>query len=119
MESNHQIDEVFMSQLEAARIQESMGAPFDEVVAAYLRASDSAPHRAEALWSASRLCRLNNKFAEGYGYGRRGLTIERPADGRFVEPWIYEYGLLDEFAVNAYWAGAYRDCLDACERILR
>ena len=40
-------------------------------------------------------------------------------DGLFVESWIYQYGLLDEFAVNAYWAGAYQDCLDTCERILR
>ena len=119
MEANHQIDEAFIRHLEAARMQESMGGSFEEIVAAYLRAANSAPHRAEALWAASRLCRLNNKFAEGYEYSRRGLTIERPADGLSVEPWIYEYGLLDEFAVNAYWAGAYQDCLDACERLLR
>ena len=36
----------------------------------------------------------------------------------FVEPWIYETGLLDEFAVNAYWSGKYRDCLDASLKIL-
>ena len=36
-----------------------------------------------------------------------------------MEPWIYDYGLLDELAVNAYWSGAYRECLDACGRILR
>jgi glycosyltransferase involved in cell wall biosynthesis len=45
--------------------------------------------------------------------------LRETPDGLFVEPWIYEYGLLDEFAVNAYWAGEYRECLDACERILR
>ena len=119
MDANRQIDEVFVANLQAARLQESMGASFEEVVGAYLRASDSAPHRSEALWGASRRCGLSNKFAEGYEYARRGLTIERPADGLCVEDWIYDYGLLDEFAVNAYWAGAYQDCLDACERLLR
>src|SRR5262249_18724338 len=112
-------DEVFINLLEAARIQESRGASFKEVVGAYLRASDSAAHRAEALHAASRICRLKNKFAEGYEYARRGLAIEKPAEGVFMEDWIYDYGLLDEFAVNAYWAGAYQDSLDACERILR
>jgi hypothetical protein len=36
----------------------------------------------------------------------------------FVEPLIYEYGLLDELAVNAYWVERYAECLDACERLL-
>ena len=39
----------------------------------YLRASAAAPSRAEALHAASRLCRENNKFADGFEYARRGL----------------------------------------------
>jgi hypothetical protein len=35
-----------------------------------------------------------------------------------VADWIYQYGLLDEFAVNAYWTERYKDCLEACERLL-
>jgi hypothetical protein len=31
---------------------------------------------------------------------------------------MYETGLLDEFAVNAYWTGHYAESLDACLRIL-
>lgn len=31
---------------------------------------------------------------------------------------MYETGLLDEFAVNAYWAGHYAESLDACLKIL-
>ena len=112
-------DEVFISLFEAGRIQESKGASFEEVVDAYLRASDVAAHRAEALHAASRLCRVKEKFAEGCEYARRGLAIESPADGLYVEDWIYDYALLDEFAVNAFWVGAFEDSLLACERILR
>jgi len=36
-----------------------------------------------------------------------------------VEAWRYHCGLLAELAANAYGAGAYQDCLDACERVLR
>ena len=96
-----------------------MGRPFDEVIAIYLRASDAVTSRAEALHAASRLCRENKKFADGFKYARRGLKIPLPADGLFVESWIYDYGLLDEFAVNAYWTERYQDCLEACQRLLR
>jgi hypothetical protein len=41
------------------------------------------------------------------------------ADALFGQPWIYETGLLDEFAVNAYWVGHYTECLDACLQIVR
>lgn len=112
-------EEVFVSLYSAAQIQEQRGRPFEEVIATYLRASDVAPSRAEALHAASRLCRANNKFAEGYEFARRGLAIPLPAGGLFVEPWRYEYGLLDEFAVHAYWTERYQDCLEACQRLLR
>ena len=52
-----------------------MGRPFGEVIAAYDRASNAAPKRAEALHAASRLCREGKKFAEGYEYARRGLRF--------------------------------------------
>jgi glycosyltransferase involved in cell wall biosynthesis len=112
-------EEVFLSLYNAAEHLRTMGRPFDEVVAAYERASNAAPSRAEALHSASRFSRENNRFAEGYEYARRGLKIPSPDSGRSVQHWIYDYGLLDEFAVNAYWIGGYDDCLAACERLLR
>ena len=49
---------------------------------------------------------------------RRGLAIAYPKDAPAVEDWIYEYGLLDELAVNAYWTGKYAECADACDRLL-
>jgi glycosyltransferase involved in cell wall biosynthesis len=113
------IEEVFMSLYSAAKLQESLGQPFDQVMATYLRAGDAVPGRAEALHGASRYCRISGRYREGYDIARRAGLLRETPDGLFVEPWIYEYGLLDEFAVNAYWAGEYRECLDACERILR
>ena len=41
-----------------------------------------------------------------------------PSDALFVEPWIYETGLLDELSVNAYWSGHNQDCLAASLKIL-
>jgi glycosyltransferase involved in cell wall biosynthesis len=112
------VEEVFMSIYSAARLQEALGRPFDEVMTTYLRATETVPGRVEALHGASHYCRLAGRYKDGYEIAKRGLFRDAP-EGLFVEPWIYEYGLLDEFAVNAYWIGRYQECLDACERILR
>ena len=42
-----------------------------------------------------------------------------PKGGLFVASWIYDYGLLEEFAVAAYRSGHYQDCVQAVERLLR
>src|SRR5439155_3364960 len=49
---------------------------------------------------------------------RRGIELAPPDGGLFVQRWVYDYGLLDEFAINAYWAGAYRESLDASLKLL-
>ena len=46
------------------------------------------------------------------------MAIAYPSNAPAVEDWIYEYGLLDELAVNAYWTGKYAECVDACDRLL-
>jgi glycosyltransferase involved in cell wall biosynthesis/SAM-dependent methyltransferase len=111
-------EEIYISLLEAGNMMAALGHPFDEVIATYLRASDLVPTRAEALHGASRYCRDHGRNVEGYEYARRGIDLQQPAGALFAQPWIYDYGLLDEFAVNAYWAGAYRESLDASLRLL-
>ena len=111
-------EEVFISLYSVAQLKEQLGHPDQEVIDAYLRATDALPTRAEALHGASRLCRNKGRNEEGYELAKRGLEIPMPSDALFVEPWIYETGLLDELAVNAYWSGRYRDCLDASLKIL-
>ena len=111
-------EEVFVSLLQAARLKEQLGYPDAEVIDAYLRAADACPTRAEALHGASRFCRYKGRMEEGYQIAKRGLNIAIPSGALFVEPWIYDYGLRDEFAVNAYWTGRYRECLETCLKIL-
>ena len=48
----------------------------------------------------------------------QGLAIAYPPDAPGVEDWVYQYGLLDELAINAYWTGRYKECADACDRLL-
>jgi hypothetical protein len=112
-------EEIFVSLLEAAKLQGQLGHSIDEVLTTLGKAADACPRRAEALHAASRLCRLHNRFAQGYEFARRGMNIPLPDGGLFVEAWVYEYGLLDEFAISAYCVGRYDDCLAACECLLQ
>ncbi len=110
-------EEVFVSLLEAARIIEHLGHAEQEVIDAYLKAANAAPKRAEALHGAARYCR--EKGATGsYRYAKSGLEIALPREGLFVETWIYQWGLLDEYSIHAYWVGRYRESLEACSKLL-
>ena len=106
-------EEIYVALLEAGNIMAALNRPFDEVIATYERAYQTVPSRAEALHAASHYCRMMGKNAEGNEFARRGIDLAQPASGLFLQPWVYEYGILDEFAINAYWAGAYRESLDA------
>ena len=110
--------EVFISLYRAANLKAELGREPEDVLASYRRAQATATNRAEALHGAARYCRERKRFEEGYGYARRALGMAPPPDGLFIEQWIYDYGVLDEYAVNAYWSDHYDECLKACRRIL-
>lgn len=110
--------EVFVSFWQAARIKEQLGHPGTDVIGAYLKAYEACPARAESLHGLLRFCRTTGNYAQGYLVGRYAITMGQPETGLFLEGWIYDYCLLDEFAVLSYWTGRYRESLDACMRIL-
>ncbi len=111
-------EEIYISLLSAARLMEELGRSVEETLATYERASAKCPWRAEALHAASTLCFRNGRNAEGYEIAKRGLGLSPPEGGLFVETWVYEYGLLDEFAINAFWAQHYSESMDASLRLL-
>jgi glycosyltransferase involved in cell wall biosynthesis len=110
--------EVYISLYEAALLKEELGRDGAEVIGSYLRAHEACPWRAEALHAATRYCRINGKHHQGYMIGKHAITIEQPKTGLFLKPWIYEYGMLDEFSVVAYWSAHYQDSLDASSCLL-
>ena len=97
------------SPYQAARMKEQLEHPEDEVIEAYFgrRLCDAG----RSAHGASRYCRHKRRFEEGYEFARRGLKIPFPDGGLFIEPWIYEYGLLDEMGVHGYWSGYYEERL--------
>jgi hypothetical protein len=106
-------EEEYVSLRRAGDMMSALKRPAEEVLAVYAAATEKVPTRAEALWSASRYCRDNGRNVEGTDFGRRAAALPKPAGGLFIEDWVYEYGALDEFALNAYWSGRYKESLDA------
>jgi glycosyltransferase involved in cell wall biosynthesis len=111
-------EEVFLSFYSAARLKELLKHPEDEVIKTYLDAYRICPRRAEALHGAARFCRITERHEQGYRLAKKGLYLPCPQGGLFVERWIYDFGLLDEFSDLAFSLGHHAECLEACIRIL-
>ena len=114
-------EEIFFSLYQAGKLQEALRYANEEVLATYLRASETSPRRAEALHAAARHCRLLGRYEEAYQYAKRGAAVPLPDAGLFIESWIYDYGLHDELARNALHIGRHEESVEArarCEEVL-
>ena len=112
------MEEIYVGQLLSARFMAALKRPDDDVINAYVAAHTTFPHRAEAMHGLSLFLRTQGRYQEAYEGAKAALTIPAPSGALFMEAWIYEYGLLDELAVSAYWSGHYQEAAEACERML-
>jgi hypothetical protein len=90
----------------------------DDQLALYQRAFEVVPQRAEAFHGAAAACRKCGRYQLGYVLARHGLTLSQPASGLFLDKSVYDYRMLDEFQVAAYWSGHHRESLDAAATML-
>lgn len=112
-------EEIYISLLCAADLMEALNEPDEAVLALYDRMIPICPARAEARLGASRFCRRRKSFAAGYRYAESGLALPLPREGISLHPWVYSYGLREEFSANAFQMGQLRACLSACLDILK
>jgi glycosyltransferase involved in cell wall biosynthesis len=110
--------EVFYSLYSVAKMKEQLGHPEDDVIEAYLAAHRIYPSRVEPIYAAAQFCRKHGRYDQGYRLAKKYLYHPAPLSGLFVETWIFDHGLLDEFSVLAFWSGRYGECIEACMRIL-
>jgi len=111
-------EERFWAAYQIAQLKESLKHPIDDIIQSFLYAHEICPKRIEALHGAMRICRLNSKNNQAYMLGKYAISLPKINDGLFVEKWIYDYGLLDEFSIAAYWAGYYEESRNACLNLL-
>lgn len=104
-------EEVYFSLYQSAKLMEGLSYDQDEILKTYQSATDLIPSRIEAMHGASRYCRLHGLNDAGYQFAKIGLGKPLPSDSLFAEPWIYDFGLADEFCVNAYWVGRHDEAI--------
>ncbi len=110
--------EIYISLYEAGKLMAELDYPDTIVISTLLHATRIDPKRAEAYHFLSYHCRQKGKNSEGVKYGKEGLGLPVPGHALFVQGWIYEYGLIDEVSINAYWSHDYHLSLALCLQLL-
>jgi glycosyltransferase involved in cell wall biosynthesis len=113
------VEETYVAELEAARLAVVLDKPEDIVVTDYLEAFNMRPTRVEPMHDLARYFRLKKAYGKAYVFARTGVEIERPDDQLYVAQHVYDWRMLDELGVTAYWVGDYISAREAGETILR
>ena len=112
-------EENYISLLFIARLKMWMGKPPQEVAWAFMRAYQFRPTRAEALGGLARHLRLSGLYEMATLCAEEAAAMPVPNDRLFVETDWYDWRGLDEFSINSYYVGRYKDSLDACDELLK
>ena len=111
-------EEVYVSLHQSGNIMRDLGRPQEQVLHTYMRAVETNPFRGEALYGYLYYCRLNALHQQGFIVGKHAITINQPSGVLFNETWVYEWGILDEFSIVAFWSKHYQESKESCEKIL-
>jgi tetratricopeptide (TPR) repeat protein len=90
-------------------------------VDAFLTAWEQRPSRLEAVHELVVGLRKRGLYRAAHQFTRLAADLRPlavPEDILFVAPWIYEWGMLFEYSITAYWCGEFGASIAACKRLL-
>jgi FkbM family methyltransferase len=88
---------------------------------AFLHAWESRPVRLEAVQALAAGLRVRGLYRSAHRFAALASELQplpMPSDLLLVEPWVYEWGLLFEYSITAYWCAEYDASIAACRRLL-
>ncbi len=112
-------EENFVARLRCGFIACELNKPYEEVVQHLLGAYKMRPSRAEPFHKLAVYHRELERYPEAYGYAKAASLIPFPDDRLFVDTAVYQWQILDELAVAAYWIGAHAESEQACQAIMQ
>ena len=112
-------EERYMSYFKAGQLKEQLNHSEESIISTFLKAQECNPERAEGLYGAVKYCRTHDRNQLGYILGKEGIKKTFNDNFLFAELWIYNYAMMDEFAIAAYWAGHYRESYDICQKLVK
>ena len=98
-------EEVWYSLYECARTSERLGLAYEVVVAAYLKAHQARPQRAEALTALATYLRGLQEWHNGYMFAQVAAHTPVPPDRLFVDVTAYQWRAQDELALAGFYTG--------------
>lgn len=112
--------EVYISMLEVALLQQNLGMPVDTIMSSFERAYRYRPHRPEAVYYLAELYNRNGKTELAYALIKSREFIKQPAikDILFTQDWMDNYGLLFQLSIAAYWVGRFEESRNLCDTLL-
>ena len=113
-------EEVWYSLFQIAVLEERLGKPWPEVMAAFLAAYEHSPWRAEPLYLIAMHYQGAREFHTAQLFFRRALAIPYPAPERlFIWRTVYDYLIELEYAVSLFYTGDHAEAIAHSERLLQ
>ncbi|MBZ9750379.1 glycosyltransferase [Deinococcus sp. HMF7604] len=112
-------EEVWYSQYQMARLRDTLGRPWPEVMATYLEAYQTQPARAETLYRIGMHYQHLKAFATAHLFLSQAATLPALPDFLFAEHEIYQFHARLEAAVAEYYLGRHADALTRYDDLLR
>ncbi len=110
--------EVFISLYQIAKLQEILEMDPKIFIESYYKAYCFRPTRIEPLYHLANYYRRNEEYYLGYTICKLALHQQKSDDMLFVNEWMYEYGILLELSICAYWVEKYSECMSISEKLL-
>ena len=111
-------EEIYHSLYLIGTIQESLEMPSDLISNSYCRAFVYSPDRAEPIFRLIQYLNKKQNFPLSYALAKLALGISLPKEGIEIENWVYEYGILSEFAISAFSLGKIEESRQAYHQLL-
>lgn len=107
-------EEVFISLYQIAMIRKEINQPpGEEVIRSLMDAYQNRPARVEPLYQIAKIYLTEKNYESAFLLLKRALEIPMPEDTVFVQRWIYDWGLLCEYAEASLGLGRYKECQSA------
>lgn len=104
--------------LQIGNLQEKLKMDPQVIIKSYLAAYLFRPTRAEPLFHLAKFYRGQKDFEKAYQTAKIGLTIPFPRDILFINSRVYDYDMLFECSISAYWIGKYDESQQMCQQLL-
>jgi hypothetical protein len=98
-------EEVYYSLYMVAKISEKMGVNDETVTNLYSKSWEYRPSRLEAVFHVMRKLRDQKRYLVAFAYGDVAIKTKGTSDILFIEPEIWQWRLLDEYSLAAYYIG--------------